>query len=248
MAVYVGLDCGGSSTRVVAVDELGSVLYQGQGGSANLASTPEKLLANNLRKATVDCPQPTGVCGCFAGLLTKDDRERGELHLRHLFPYAAVRAEPDYAAALFANEPFPDLCVICGTGSLICSRAEGNVVKSGGGGYILGDIGSAYQFGRDALRHFLYSPQEPSSRLVKAVEEFFTSTEANQVIAKVYRTPSPAALIAKFARPLGKTPSMENHTHCKALIGIWSNWREWQDNTWRNTCLAILRESRCRSC
>src|SRR5687768_11645928 len=137
MSVFVGLDCGGSSSRVLAVDFDGNIVFQGQSGAANLASTPENRLRRNLSHATDGCPHADYVCGCFAGLVSDDLRRRGEDHLKSLFPRAEVRAEPDYTAALYASPPGTDVCVIAGTGSLVCSRGADGILKSGGMGYIL---------------------------------------------------------------------------------------------------------------
>lgn len=203
MSVYVGLDCGGSSSRVLATDENGNVLFQGQAGAANLLSTPEPRLRKNLSFAIQGCPRADYVCGCFAGLINQEVREKGEEILRGLFVNAAVRAEPDYTAALYASAPETDLCVIAGTGSLVCSRKDGGVVKSGGRGYILGDFGSGFQFGRDALIHYLDGPQQASPSLRRAVTELFGTDEEGAIVAAVYRSSTPAGLLGKLAKVVG---------------------------------------------
>lgn len=208
MAVFVGLDCGGSSSRVLAVgSEPDDILYQGQSGAANLVSTPESRIRRNLTHAIKDCPQPDYVCGCFAGLINEQIRDKAIGLLREFFPEAELRAEPDYTAALYAA-PGTDLCVIAGTGSLVCSRANGKIVKSGGRGYILGDEGSGYYFGRDALVQFLNRRSEASPYLVNTVQEVFGSLDEPDIVAAVYRGPSPATVLAKLARAVGNDAAM----------------------------------------
>lgn len=203
MSVFVGLDCGGSSSRVLALDENGNVLFQGQSGAANLVSTPEGRLRRNLTNATKGCPTPDFVCGCFAGLINDVARERGLGILRDTFGVSAeYRAEPDYTAALYAATD-ADICVISGTGSLVCSRANGKIVKSGGRGYILGDEGSGYAFGRDALLHFLKHRNQASEYLTKSVEEVFGSLEENVIVTGVYKAPTPATILGRLAKALG---------------------------------------------
>lgn len=203
MSVYVGLDCGGSSSRVMAVDEGGSVLFQGQSGAANLVSTPENRLRKNLTHATNGCPPATHVCGCFAGLISEDVRTRGLDHLRALFPSAVVRAEPDYTAALFASPTETDICVIAGTGSLVCSRDGDRIVKSGGRGFILGDAGSAYQYGRDALTFFLDYPDQASDVLRNQVLDVFGTNEEPTIVGTIYKAQTPATILSKLAKSLG---------------------------------------------
>lgn len=52
MGIYVGLDCGGSSSRVLAMDEAGTQLFVGSSGAANILSTPEFRLRRNLENAS----------------------------------------------------------------------------------------------------------------------------------------------------------------------------------------------------
>ena len=199
----MGLDCGGSSSRVLAVDESGKILFQGQSGAANLVSTPEGRLRKNLTNATRGCPVPDYVCGCFAGLINDSVRERGLGILQDTFPDSErFRAEPDYTAALFASDE-ADVCVIAGTGSLICSRENGKIVKSGGRGYILGDEGSGFSFGRDLLMTFLHEPNLVSDSAKRNIEEVFGTLEETTIITGVYKAPSPATILARLVKSLG---------------------------------------------
>lgn len=227
MSVYVGLDCGGSSSRVLAVDEAGAILFQGQSGAANLVSTPENRLRKNLTHATNGCPPARYVCGCFAGLISDEVRTRGEAHLRELFPGAEVRAEPDYTAAFYASPAETDICVIAGTGSLVCSRIDGRIVKSGGRGFILGDAGSAYQYGRDALMYYLDNPRTASQTLRHAVGEVFQTEQESEIVAMIYKAQTPAGIIAKLAKALGADArngdayALESaERNCRALAAV----------------------------
>ncbi|OWU65850.1 MAG: hypothetical protein CBB60_002555 [Armatimonadetes bacterium Cent15-Ar3] len=203
MSVYVGLDCGGSSSRVLAMDDQGNVLFQGQSGAANLVSTPEGRLRRNLTNAAKGCPKPDFVCGCFAGLISPQTRERGIGILEDTFGVpASFRAEPDYTAALYAS-PEADICVISGTGSLVCSRNNGKIVKSGGRGYILGDEGSGYSFGRDALMHFLQHPEDSTAYLRTQIEDVFGSLDESVLVTGVYKAPSPATILARLVKAVG---------------------------------------------
>jgi len=204
MKILVGLDCGGSSSRVMAIDATGTILYQGHSGAANLATTPEPRLRKNLAHAAEGCPNPDFVCGCFAGLVSDPIRTIGVQHLKHVFPNANVRAEPDYIAALYACPPETDICVIAGTGSLVASRIDGTIVKSGGGGFILGDEGSSYQYGRELALQFLRYPGDATEAAKSAISEHLKSNDPGDIISAVYRSGTPAPLLGKLARALGQ--------------------------------------------
>ncbi len=186
------------------MDESSNILFQGQSGAANLVSTPAARLSRNLSAAVTGCPRPTHICGCFAGLISEEVRKTAVEHLQVLFPEALHRAEPDYTAALYACPEETDICVISGTGSLVCSRSPNGVVKSGGRGFVLGDEGSAFRFGVDALKYFLDHRDAASAALVKTVGEVFPTLDEGAIVAAVYRSATPATILAKLARPLGQ--------------------------------------------
>lgn len=198
--IFVGLDCGGSTTRVLAVNEAGEILFRGLSGPANLANTPKSKLRSHIGQATQDCPTADAVCGCFAGLINDETRRLGETLLREVFPHATVRAEPDFAAALYASPEGTDICVVAGTGSLVCSAHQGKVVKSGGRGYVLGDYGSAYQLGRDALIRYLDEPDWAGEPFRHALVESFGGLTEETVVAGVYSSGTPSKVIAGFGR------------------------------------------------
>ena len=227
MSVFVGLDCGGSSSRVLAIDENGKVLHSGSSGAANLVSTPDQRLRRNLARAIEGCPQPDSVCGCFAGLVNQDLRNFAISVLRDFFPNAQLTAEPDYAAAFFASDPGTQVCVIAGTGSLVCSFDGKHMYKSGGRGYLLGDEGSGYQFGRDALIHYLNDPSLASPALRAVILDVLKTDQESEIIPLIYKSAPPSTLIAKLAKGLAKDAneskayalsSIEQHTGALARV------------------------------
>ncbi len=202
MSIFVGLDCGGSSSRVLAVDGEGNILFQGQSGAANLVSTPDQRLRRNLQHATRGCDNADFVCGCFAGLVSEETRCKGEELLKQVFPGSTVRAEPDYTAAFYSSPTNTDVCVISGTGSLVCSRGTNGMNKSGGRGFVLGDYGSGFHYGRDALIYFLDNPKSASVALRQAVVDLFGTDNEGSIISTVYSS-GPPQVLARLAKVLG---------------------------------------------
>ncbi|MBI5705723.1 MAG: hypothetical protein HZC36_01915 [Armatimonadetes bacterium] len=219
MALILGIDGGGTSCRAWAAEVAPGatssppssftnqneeaaaalhVVFRGQSGAANVATTPRQLLKDHIRRATEGCPTPDAVCGCFAGLLTEDDRQRAIACLSDAFPGARYSAYPDYAAAHSAS--YADVALVAGTGSVVCSRIGGRFVKTGGRGYLLGDVGSAFRFGREAFLHGLLAGREPLERSAFGSDapslQTIAAMEA-QAIAAIYRAPSPVAELAK---------------------------------------------------
>ncbi|MCH8273295.1 MAG: hypothetical protein IH851_00695, partial [Armatimonadetes bacterium] len=121
--------------------------------------------------------------------------------LHDLFPRSTVAAVPDFEAALVACGPGIDVCVLAGTGSFVCSFGpDGIVHRSGGKGHLLGDEGSAFQYGREALQHFLEAPPDDVSETLRlSVLEGFGSMRKPEVTAALHAVPDPARLLASLA-------------------------------------------------
>lgn len=208
MSVVVGLDCGGSTTRLLAVDADGTVVASAQAGPANLMTTPSARLRANLARVAAQCPPAQAVCGCFAGLLGETQREFALGLLGELFPGARKGAEPDYAAALAAAPKGTDLLVIAGTGSLVCSRAGDVLSKSGGRGYLVGDEGSAAKVGLAGLRRYLDAPERAPDAVREAVVKHFGASDEATVLAALYGDSNPAPRLAKLARAVARAAAV----------------------------------------
>jgi N-acetylglucosamine kinase-like BadF-type ATPase len=189
----------------MAINEDGDVLHVGHAGPSNILTIPEQNVLSNLALAARGCPGPDRVCGCFAGLLPGPGREQATSLLKTLFPRSTCRAEPDFTAAFYACPEGTDICVIAGTGSLICSLEQNRIVKSGGRGYILGDLGSSQQYGRDALNYFLdVGVDNISDQLCKRIQSVFKTLDPNELISHLYRCHAPMSLLSRLTLAVAK--------------------------------------------
>lgn len=158
MALYLGLDGGGSSSRVRVrgIDPAHRTTYETarRGGPLNVTT-----LAPAEWRATIDgllagFPEPTAAVVCIAGVRSTMSRRAVLRHLRVRFPAARLRVEPDFVAALECFDRPVATCVVAGTGSIVCSRdRHGGVATTGGEGPRLGDRGSAFRLGERALAY-----------------------------------------------------------------------------------------------
>ncbi|MBS1717192.1 MAG: hypothetical protein JSS72_05630 [Armatimonadetes bacterium] len=209
---YGGLDCGGSTTRLLVVDADGQPVFQATSGPANLSSTPIGRIEKSLETVACGCPPMRALCGCFAGLLDEGQQQLAAESLGKRFAAKKVIALPDYAAPLFAEGPTDRVCAIAGTGSLVASYrpVPGQEMglksfrKSGGKGYLLGDEGSAFHFGRDAIAEYLGNPEQASATLQDGIMALFGPASPTEITRAVYQSATPAALVAKMAPILAK--------------------------------------------
>jgi N-acetylglucosamine kinase-like BadF-type ATPase len=217
MAIYLGLDCGGSACRAMAIDDTGEPVFLAQGGSANIATTPVDTLDRSLRRALDGVPHVDVVCACFAGMVNAERRSQAQEMLRPLLPGARLFVEPDYAAALRACPEGTTACVISGTGSIVCSRVEGQLVRSGGRGYLLGDEGSGFRYGRAALRRFLDDPDTASPQLTRAIYCLLETKDPDEATVRLYSCGSPASLLAGLSTALLKDAQAKETYALQAL-------------------------------
>jgi glucosamine kinase len=206
MPIYLGLDCGGTSARALAVDENGTVVHEGRSGPANLASTPQEKIEQHLKEAIEGCPKVDAAVGGFAGLLTEADRRRACKVIRSLCKGAKVDAIPDWAIALAAAGPEFDGLFIAGTGSVVCSRKHSGYVKSGAGGPIIGDVGSVFAMCQRAIALTLLEPEglPMTQRLQNAMQEAYGASDEDGVLAYIYSQPSPAKEVCRLGNAVAQ--------------------------------------------
>jgi glucosamine kinase len=218
MSLFMGFDCGGSTTRVRVCDEESSVVFEGRGGPANWAATPKADISASWRQALEGAPRVSGVALCMAGVLTETDRQGASAMLSSLVE-APVTTVPDFYATVAADEA-ADIVVIAGTGAVVASLAkDGAVHRSGGGGYLLADEGSAASIGRTALKAWLVPAEKPpvSERFREACHDTFGASEGNELLAAIYRTPHPAAAMACLA-PAVVLDWVQGETYAKPCV------------------------------
>jgi N-acetylglucosamine kinase-like BadF-type ATPase len=122
-----------------------------------------------------------------------------------------VAARPDFHAAWEVAAPSCDVLAIAGTGVLVCSSSGGKLVKSGGGGVLFGDEGSAASVGRLALHGQLVSALTlPATESFWAkVEKVFGSRDRDEVMAALYRSDTPGAMFASLCKTVAQDAASE---------------------------------------
>ena len=219
MPAYLGLDCGGTKTRAMVCDESDNVLHDQSSGPGNFASTPRELLIKHIREAVDGAPLASSACICMAGLLTESDKVEMSQVLSEITGIQQTVAMSDIHASWAATEDEADILVIAGTGANVISENEGRLNKSGGGGPIFGDDGSAASIGRRSLYNTVLSADRhpASDAFWSAVEDQFGTSDPSQVVAAVYRSETPAAKFAKLAGPAGQD-AVDGYEYANAAI------------------------------
>lgn len=162
-AYVVGVDAGGTSVRALAADATGAVLGTGRAGGANPNSHPSEVAAGNIAEAIASAmtglsPKKTRACVVgMAGVSKLSDPAVAAVFdaaWRRVGLEGVVRVVTDAEAAFASATTAPDGTVlIAGTGSISGRIRKRRLVSTAGGyGWLLGDEGSAYWIGREAVR------------------------------------------------------------------------------------------------
>ena len=179
MALYIGLDGGGTSCRARAARADGSPGPIFEGGSANIHSDPDGattriagVLDQVLRAEGVDdaaTPDLHVVLG-LAGASESNAAAR----LSAALPYRNLTVTGDIDISLSgAFEAQDGIVVAVGTGSVLARQKNGQMQRIGGYGFTLGDEASGAWLGRRALAVALHArdglaPDGPLARVVWA--------------------------------------------------------------------------------
>lgn len=206
-----GLDGGGTQTRLLVTDGQ-STVYEATAGPTNWSSTPPAEIESAVTELAQKAPKVKAVAGCFAGLLTAAQADQARSLLTRSFGTSRCTAVADYAAALRACDDRNALLVISGTGSLVASRTStGHLVKSGGGGPLLGDVGSGYAVGRLALQQWIHR-KSMSELFAHTLWGFFGTENPDEAVAGVYRSARPATEIARLGGAIAELATDEVST------------------------------------
>jgi N-acetylglucosamine kinase-like BadF-type ATPase len=161
---FVGLDLGGSGTRAALADADGNLLATGQGISSGHVSgaVGRRHLGRALDGALASiAPFIAGEqCVIHAGtrgLSIPGRRESLSRELSTRFPTAQTHISNDALIALWGGLGGREgVAVLAGTGSIALARSrDGREGRAGGWGYLLGDEGSGYWLGREAIAALL---------------------------------------------------------------------------------------------
>jgi len=195
-AFFIGVDGGGTDTRAVVLDADGREVGRASGQAAVADARRPAVAAEAVRNVclaaarAVDRSLPADVVWAgLSGAGREAARSAVELELSRLEVGTTVRVDTDVKAAFHdAFADGPGVLLIAGTGSIAWGRAEdGREGRVGGWGHHIGDEGSGYALGREALsrvtRHA--DGRAPATDLLHRVLEHLQLDRVDDLVAWV---------------------------------------------------------------
>jgi len=206
MRLVAGIDVGQSSTKVVLVDESGTLLARASGGagdelglgpaSTRLRAAVEATLATAMQRAGL--PKSRRIDSAVVGISGFEGQLQGRP------PRIAARrlryTHDSENALAGAHAGKPGVAAIAGTGSVVVARSrDGSEARVGGHGYLFGDDGSAFGLARDALRGALVAADYGRGSAIAAAAERHFGCSVAACARGVYGGAISRAEIAAFA-------------------------------------------------
>jgi N-acetylglucosamine kinase-like BadF-type ATPase len=213
----LGIDAGGTKTLCLLADDRGVILSEGRGAGANLQAAGEleleKVLYQVMEAAIGDRPwRADATCLGIAGVDREDDARTVRLIMRRISPGSRVLVVNDALIALEAGAPgAPGIVIIAGTGSIAYGRnAAGAAARAGGWGHVIGDEGSGYWIGRQALAAVVreVDGRGPKTQLTEDVLRHFGVPDATALVHVVYNREVPRKNVATLG-PIVQRAAMD---------------------------------------
>src|SRR5262249_50743045 len=201
----LGIDAGGTKTVCLLADEQGQVVSEARGPGANLHAAGElgveKVLHEVMETAIGDRDiVPAAVCLGIAGVDREDEARTVRAIMRRIGYKSRVLVVNDALIALVAGAcDAPGIVIIAGTGSIAYGRnAGGEAARAGGWGYMIGDEGSGYWIGREALAAVMRAGdgRGPSTELTSDILSHFNVADVSRLPRIVYDREQPRMAVA----------------------------------------------------
>jgi N-acetylglucosamine kinase-like BadF-type ATPase len=201
----LGIDSGGTKTVCLLADERGLILSEGRGPGANLhaagALAVEEVLADVMASAIGDREiVPAAICLGIAGVDREDEMRTVRGIMGRIGPRSRVLVVNDALIALMAGaKDAPGIVIIAGTGSIVYGHnAGGEAARAGGWGHMIGDEGSGYWIGREALSAVMRASdgRGPATRLTGEILAHLKLDDESRLPRIVYDRELPRMTVA----------------------------------------------------
>jgi N-acetylglucosamine kinase-like BadF-type ATPase len=183
--LYIGFDGGGSNSRYIiqhgdAEPEIfsyeESIKYSDKGHEVAAKQFVERISQH------ISDPSEINIVISLSGAGNEEERKQFEAALRNLLSSRTVRIYVESDSSFLLRVAYPEesdsgLVTISGTGSVHLAKShDGTITKIGGWGRLLGDEGSGYWLGLQALKHYARAHDgiEPAGELYDTIDAILT--------------------------------------------------------------------------
>lgn len=191
----LGIDAGGTKTVCLLSDVHGTVLSEARGPGANLHAAGEldveKVLHDVMERAIGSrAVEPASICVGMAGVDRDDEWRTVAAIMRRIRRTSRVLVVNDALIALVAAAgDAPGIVIVAGTGSITYGRNRaGQAARAGGWGHLIGDEGSGFWIGREAIMAVVRAAdgRGPATRLTEEILTHFNVSDVSGLPYLIY--------------------------------------------------------------
>jgi glucosamine kinase len=204
MPVFVGVDAGGSSTRIVAERD-GNPAGAFDALPANVRRSgvddAASIIARGI-ESTLHGERPDAVMVGAAGAGSPEIAAALRAALAVHLPGVRIAVDDDAIVALRAGAAEGDgIVLVAGTGSVALAVSNGERFRAGGHGFLIDDGGSAAWIGASAVRLLLraFDERQPRDAMLDAVARALRAECALHVHEAIYGDADPVRKLASIA-------------------------------------------------
>lgn len=204
MKSLIGIDIGGTKTHGVRFEN-GHIAHEAMTGSSNVQNVDVSTALANLGELLdkLNASHVDEIWAGAGGIDTSEDAAALAALINRFAETARVTVVHDSQLLLAASNTPTGIAVISGTGSAVWGiNGRGDEVRYGGWGYLLGDEGSGYWLGREAIRHGLEAMNkgEDADELTRSLLTAQRLGRPEELIAQCHSAASPRYFMAGMAR------------------------------------------------
>ena len=200
MAIFLGIDGGGTKTTCLVGDEI-SLLATATSGGSNIIRLGEhearlglhEAIRRACETAKTDLSAVHRVCVGMAGAGRAQIGDIVRQMVAEIFPGEVLIVGDMVIALEAAFGESPGVVAISGTGSIAYGRnATGRTARAGGWGFAISDEGSAHWIGRSAVMAVMRAHDEGAgSSLFKVISQAWGLTTLGDLVRAANATPAP---------------------------------------------------------
>ncbi len=213
MSVFLAIDAGGTKTRCLIADET-RILARAVSGSVKLMQVGEAEASSRLQAMLTDASLAAGInlgdvaktCVGIAGLSIDAVRRWAEREIGKTVGGNLLLVGDEEIALDSAFRGDPGILVIAGTGSHVLGRAaDETLYRVGGWGPAIGDEGSGFWIGQEALRAAFWAEDRGiATSLFAAIGDLWNARSPGEIVEIANARPGPdlpalAPLVARCA-------------------------------------------------
>lgn len=206
----IGIDGGGTKTIAILGNEKGNILGKKEIGPSNYQVIGREnlkkliigLIDNLIKDSHIKKSEISKISLGLAGAGRENEKREIQTILKNA-GFDSIVENDAVIALIGALGGKPGVVVIAGTGSIALGKNENNeIVRAGGWGYILGDEGSGFYIGKNALIYALkeYDGRGKKTILTEMIKQNLKISDTEEIVPMVYSGKLTRAGIADLAK------------------------------------------------